>query len=595
LRTLVVLTAGLMNASTARAQAPSLELTFTPIDRAQIAVWVERADGTFMGTLALTYAVAKAGIGNRPGALQLNSGFRWPYGRREGVLPVWAHRRASAPEARMWKRVIFQDRDSEGYASRTSDDESPDNYYCLSFRRDGSARGSLDAVTCASVFSSDKGRFIKQNDLQESYGEPFEDRPGLGRSRALDLTSYYPPRRDVERCMQGDCFDHADVDSFRSHALEVMPELDAVTCATLQGRLPAMWTFTLPSEWPKSESYKLFIEVNVEGDYNDQYSDKVYPTPKTPERAWDSYSMDYGYPYRGQPSVVFELPFSLTGNNMASVRDPSGFGAVHGENGTVSPMTTNISNDPSGHMGSGADRLLDVNEARASLRVLTPDSPYCQSTHAPGGVQDLKIEPDSNKRYAHTRAHLSFRAPVSERPIGSYAVEIKADNSDWEQAYTPDAEQEFLPVALDVCADPANPSVNRCEGMQAGALLEATISGLFASSHYEVRVTPRDRTCGEQGASLSSEVTTPARVFATVTPCFVATAAYGSPLADQVSVLRALRDRHLANHALGRAFIRLYYALGPSLAAPVRDHAWLASVVRAMLTPVVKLADWWMD
>ena len=61
-------------ASFASAQGASLELTFVPIDRAQIAVWVEREDGTFMGTLALTDAVAKAGIGNRPGALQMNSG-----------------------------------------------------------------------------------------------------------------------------------------------------------------------------------------------------------------------------------------------------------------------------------------------------------------------------------------------------------------------------------------------------------------------------------------------------------------------------------------------------------------------------------------
>jgi hypothetical protein len=292
---------------------------------------------------------------------------------------------------------------------------------------------------------------------------------------------------------------------------------------------------------------------------------------------------------------VFELPFALTDDNMVSVLEPSGFGALQGESGTLSPMTASISNDSSGRMGSGADRLLAVNEARASLRVLTPDSPYCQSTHPPGGVQELKVEPDADKHYAHMWAHLSFRAPVSERPIGSYSVEIKADNSDWEQAYTPDSEQELLPVALDICADPDNPGVNRCEGMQAGSLMEATISGLRASSHYQVRVTPRDRSCGEQGATLSTEVTTRERVFATVTPCFVATAAYGSPLADQISVLRALRDRHLANHALGRAFIQLYYAVGPSLAAPVREHPWLASAVRSVLTPVVKLAAWWMD
>jgi hypothetical protein len=76
-----------------------LELGFTPTKRAQIAVWIEREDGTFVETIALTQAVAYRGIGNRPGALQMNSGYRWPYGRREGVLPVWAHRRAAATDA----------------------------------------------------------------------------------------------------------------------------------------------------------------------------------------------------------------------------------------------------------------------------------------------------------------------------------------------------------------------------------------------------------------------------------------------------------------------------------------------------------------
>lgn len=65
-----------------------LELSFTPTRRAQIAIWIEDADGTFIETVALTSSVALRGVGNRPGALQMNSGFRWPYGRREGILPI---------------------------------------------------------------------------------------------------------------------------------------------------------------------------------------------------------------------------------------------------------------------------------------------------------------------------------------------------------------------------------------------------------------------------------------------------------------------------------------------------------------------------
>jgi hypothetical protein len=582
-------------ASSAAAQRASLELTFTPIDRTQIAVWVERDDGTFMGTLALTYAVAKAGIGNRPGALQMNSGFRWPYGRREGALPVWAHRRAAAPGASMWRRVIFQDRYSEGFATRNANDQSPDNYFCLSFARETTDRTALDAVTCASVFSGDKGRYVTEQDLGQGYSEPYEDAPGVGVMRPLDRWSLYPPRRDVERCTQSSCFDHVDVATFRSQSLAVMPELDAVTRATLQGRRSAQWNFDLPSDWLQDAQYKLFIEVNVEGDYNEGYGPARFPTPFAPENKWDYWAREYGYPYRGQPSVVYQLDFSLTQPSDSSVLEPIGYGAPNGENGELTPMDQAISDDPDGLPGSGADRLLAIDGLRASLRVLTPDSPYCKETAAPAAVDDLRATPHSDKKRAHMWARLSFRAPETERSIGSYLVEVKADGSDWEQAFTPDTDEELMPVALDVCADPEQSGRNRCVNMPAGTPIEVTLAGLKASSHYEIRVTPRDRDCGELGQAITTEVTTREPFFSTVTPCFVATAAYGSPLADEIFVLRAARDRYLAPHPAGRALIALYYALGPTLAEPVREHPWLASAVRAILAPIVSLAAWWMS
>ena len=117
----------------------AIVLDFTPTERAQIAIWIESADGTFLNTVGLTQAVSVRGIGNRPGAAQMNSGFHWPYGRREGVLPIWAHRRASAPGAMQFPRIIFQHR-PEGYASRTCEDSTHDAYYCLSFSRTPRAR-----------------------------------------------------------------------------------------------------------------------------------------------------------------------------------------------------------------------------------------------------------------------------------------------------------------------------------------------------------------------------------------------------------------------------------------------------------------------
>ena len=301
--------AALLTAGRASAQSHRVELEFSPTKRVQMAVWVEKADGTFMGTLALTAATADRGIGNRPGALQMNSGYRWPYGRREGALPVWAHRRDAAPGAAHFRRVIFQDRGSEGYASQTSIDQSTDTYFCAALSTQAS--DSLDAVTCPSVFSSDKGRFITQQDVDAGYGEPFRQQDGANILRPLSLYSLYPPRRDVTEFGR---YDHPDARLLAGEALRVMPNLDAITMATPDAAVPDRLAFALPADWPLGD-YDLYIEVNTEADFNDVYDTTLFPTPKTAASqgpaTWDVWAMTRGTPYRGQPSVVFRLPLAL--------------------------------------------------------------------------------------------------------------------------------------------------------------------------------------------------------------------------------------------------------------------------------------------
>lgn len=72
--------------------------------------------------------------------------------------------------------------------------------------------------------------------------------------------------------------------------------------------------------------------------------------------------------------------------------------------------------------------------------------------------------------------------------------------------------------------------------------------------------------------------------------CFIATAAYSSPDAPDVQILRAFRDRYLLGNRPGRAFVRWYYRHGPGAAAWLNRHPAAKPWVRAALQPAVWLA-----
>ena len=70
--------------------------------------------------------------------------------------------------------------------------------------------------------------------------------------------------------------------------------------------------------------------------------------------------------------------------------------------------------------------------------------------------------------------------------------------------------------------------------------------------------------------------------------CFIATAVYGSYDSSQVKTLRQFRDEHLGTNALGRMFIRVYYARSPGFADWLRRRPAIAALVRRLLDHVVK-------
>jgi hypothetical protein len=70
--------------------------------------------------------------------------------------------------------------------------------------------------------------------------------------------------------------------------------------------------------------------------------------------------------------------------------------------------------------------------------------------------------------------------------------------------------------------------------------------------------------------------------------CFIATAAYGSYMADEVKILREFRDKYLLTNSIGRKFvIRFYYRYSPPIAKYIAKYELLKAITRIILLPMI--------
>ncbi len=93
---------------------------------------------------------------------------------------------------------------------------------------------------------------------------------------------------------------------------------------------------------------------------------------------------------------------------------------------------------------------------------------------------------------------------------------------------------------------------------------------------------------GSKGASSSTEGLGGAKIFRLVPEnCFIATASYGSPLADDVMILRKFRDDFLLKSSVGRVLVKGYYGFSPPLAEYISKHRIPRIATRIALSPIV--------
>jgi hypothetical protein len=288
-----------------------------------------------------------------------------------------------------------------------------------------------------------------------------------------------------------------------------------------------------------------------------------------------------------------------------------------GLTGTMGPMSDGvITDDPDAAPGSGADRLQHLPDgSRFRVRVVATNicrveepPPECGAECSealpcasgfvcgpaqtcvgecdldmpPPGVLDYSVAPHADERHTHQWGRLTFTAPTHIRTIRRYDVRVSTepivDLASFERALPANA-ASIESVELEIPV------------MESGETVSLDFGGLVPETHYWVGIRPYD-TCNDGGTLQVAELTTTEIVFTTVSPCFVATAAYGSPMAEEIATLRRFRDRHLMTNPAGRAFVDTYYSLGPVAADAIRDHAALRAGTRAALAPVVAAVRW---
>lgn len=74
--------------------------------------------------------------------------------------------------------------------------------------------------------------------------------------------------------------------------------------------------------------------------------------------------------------------------------------------------------------------------------------------------------------------------------------------------------------------------------------------------------------------------------------CFIATAVYGSPAAQEVVNLRRFRDTFLSSFFVGKVTVEVYYLISPTIARTIKKHSSLRKLFELLLLPISKVLRW---
>ena len=547
---------GVARAQPATPTCRTVAVDFKPVKNLQIAVWAEDPLGNYVATLYVTRLTGTFGLANRPGNHFLHTATRFPYGRRDMVLPVWAHKRGKTYGYVTMGGAAGNDPSncpsSIADGSKACDDNtiafhagvsSTEPFYCSPSGGmiTQNAQG-VDVVTCASSFFGSKGAYASGG-----------------------LVSYYPPRADLTTPGPNDGPD--------ARAFASVNDLGAVSGATPQLEQlldpPIRWVTLADGH------YVIKVEMSLESDFNafHNYSYCVDDQDSNPgDPALDCGGFNsYGHNYIGQPSVIYSVPVTVgpdADEETASTYEGySEYVMATGSTGKELPADMTISVMP----GTGAGRLLDVTDGGKTFRLRAralPDIVECPGTcKPPDPPTNLVVTPNA------TSIDVSF---------ASAATGVAANRFDVRYRDVPIDDSNFT------LANPSDMTPPAPGGQ--GSTVTTTISGLKPQQTYYVAVRAFS-TCDAPSTVAVAQTATSQQKFVVLHGCFIATAAFGSSMAKELDALRAVRDRALLTNPLGKLAVASYYAMSPPIARAIASDDRLRAGVRALLRPIVDVAE----